>query len=67
MKSLRKQKQYKGWSIYSVLARIWRGVEYIKDETIWLVYLPEQGPDTMDSPEFECDSLQECLDNIDSY
>ena len=31
------------------------------------VFLPDESPDTLCSPEFECDSLQEAVENINSY
>jgi hypothetical protein len=48
-------KEYAGWQCD------------LADTLVFLAYLPDESPREMCSPEFECGSIQECIDNIESY
>lgn len=59
--------RHKGWTIYEVLMMKYRGWECSPKEMLYLAFLPGDSPKQMDSPEFECQSIDECIENINSY
>ena len=59
---MKKVKTYRGWTIYQTT-----GHEIFSTDYLYLVFLPGMNPNDFDIAEFECDSLQECIDNIKSY
>lgn len=65
---MKKVKQHKRWSIYQATMKEYAGWDCdLADTLVFLAYLPDESPREMCSPEFECGSIQECIDNIESY
>jgi hypothetical protein len=59
---MRKLKTHKGFGIYQANAN-----ELREGASEYYVFLPDESPLELCSPEFECSSVRECLDNINSY
>lgn len=57
---MKKVKTLKGWRIYEARANENDGYRYA-------AFLPDEGPDTMCSPEWQADSVNELVDFINSY
>jgi len=58
---MKKVKTHKGHSIYQANTK-----EQRAGAGEYNVFLPDESPFEFFTPEFECDSIQECIDNIDS-
>lgn len=59
---MKKLKTHKGFGIFQANAK-----ELRDGASEYNVFLPDESPHEFFSPEFECDSVQECIDNINSY
>lgn len=59
---MKKVKYYAGWTIYEANAK-----EVEEGASQYNVFLPDESPQELCTPEFKCDSIRECIANIQSY
>jgi hypothetical protein len=65
---MKKFKQYKGFFIYRKSEKeLKRDFENGIISYEYEVYLPDETPENYGAAEFECETLEECIENIESY